>query len=113
MPPGSDEPEEPELPPGDGRPGELRPPPPALPEDPPDEPPPEDDGAPGDGIEVEEDWLAQPPMRSAETALTPATYAAPTSRRFSGCRVFIASPSLPVRRTRTAAGAAKTVRLVT
>lgn len=52
-----------------------RPPPPELPElpelpppeEPPDEPP--EEGEDGEGIE-EEDWLAQPPISSAEIALT-------------------------------------------
>jgi hypothetical protein len=52
---------------------EPRPPePPELPEEPPDEPPDgvEDDGELGEGMDV--DWLAQPPISIAETALTPA-----------------------------------------
>jgi hypothetical protein len=59
---------------------EPRPPePPELPDEPPDEPPEggEDDGELGEGMDV--DWLAHPPISIAETALTPAMYAAPTS----------------------------------
>jgi len=52
--------------------GELRPPePPELPEEPPEDP--LEDGGEEDGEGIEVDcWLAQPPISSAETALTPA-----------------------------------------
>ena len=75
MPEGSDE-LEPDRPPLDGEgmlgAGALRPDPPELPDEPPPDDPPDDplddDGDEGDGMELD-DWLAQPPINNAETAL--------------------------------------------
>jgi hypothetical protein len=92
MPEGIEAPEPPPLPEGEGMLGLLRPPPPELP--PPEDPPPEDPppldppeeplepGELGEGMEVDEDWLAQPPMRKAETVPTAASCAAMASARF-------------------------------
>jgi hypothetical protein len=76
---------DPLRPEGEGMLGEP-PPPPELPAEPldEDEPPaePPEDGEDGEGMEV--DWLAQPPIRNADTVLTAVACTATTSSRFHG-----------------------------